>query len=195
MPFKGTDKLAYKKAGKFPKIMRSSVYKIIKSYNKSSMNGLMESRNKPQINILKPSNRSIIIPNHRTNPKLYYFAHDTTNSKSQLIIKSQLTQLAEKKVRELSRDVFYDLSEYIVKRSIQISSRTFRIVISLGKILVQAVNIYQERENYEMLIEVMNGEISFNENYEELKAFTKMHFDIFKQICVLSKDIIGASVV
>jgi len=106
-----------------------------------------------------------------------------------------LTQLTEKKVRELSRDVFYDLSEYIVKRSIQISSRTFRIVISLGKILIQVVNIYQERENYEMLIEVMNGEISFNENYEELKAFTKMHFDLFNQICVLSKDIIGASVV
>lgn len=68
-------------------------------------------------------------------------------------------------------------------------------MISVGKIIIQAVNIYQERENYEMLIEVINGEISFNENYEELKAFTKMHFDLLKEICVLSKDIIGASLV
>ncbi|MBU1094732.1 MAG: hypothetical protein KKH01_09775 [Firmicutes bacterium] len=86
MPFKETDKKAYKKAGKFPKIMRSSVYKIIKSYNKSPMSSLIESSNKSYINLVKQKKHSLIIPNHRTNPQLYDFAHDTTNSKSQIII-------------------------------------------------------------------------------------------------------------
>ena len=51
------------------------------------------------------------------------------------------------------------------------------------------------RENYVMLVEVINGEASFNNCYKELKSFARMHIDLFQQICVLSKEIVSASIV
>jgi hypothetical protein len=195
MPFKGTDVKAYSKAGKFPKIMRSSVYKIIKSYNKSPIGGLLESRNMPQKSLFKQDNRQLTYLKSKKESRIYEFPHPTSNFKGQLIISSPITNLAKKKVKELSRDVFIKLCEYILEKSIQISSRTIRILISFGKIVVQATNIYQEREKYEILFEVINGETSIGENNEELKVFIKMHVDLFTQICILSKDVAGSSLI
>jgi len=184
-----------KKAGEFPKIMRSSVYKIIKSYNKSIISGLFESRNKSQKRLLKHNNLPLTYHDDMRESQIYEITHTSSNFKGQLIISSPITNLAKKKVKELSRDVFIKLSEYILEKSIQISSRTIRILISFGKIVIQTVDIYKERDKYEILFEVINGETSFNENYEELRVFIKMHFDLFNQICILSKDLIGTSIV
>lgn len=195
MPFKGTDKQAYKKAAKFPKILRSSVYKIIKNYNKSLISGLFESKNKSQKCLMKPINHQLNYLKGKNEFPTYMFSHPRSNFKGHLIISSPITNLAKKKVKQLSREVFIKLSEYILEKNIHISSRTIRILISFGKIVIQVSNIYEDREKYEILFEVLRGEASINENHEELKVFIKRHIDLFNQICTLSKDIIELNVV
>lgn len=175
MPFKNTNKNAYRKARKYPKFIRSRMYKIFKFSEERKLLLSVKHRRFNKSNILKRSQVSI-----RPN---------ATHKKYILEVEGQTSCLVRDKIEILANDLVSYISDYLISKGLSISSSPFKILVSIGKISVSAVRLYNQKEKYILLFEVINGELSYYENEYELKNFMDLNQSLIKEIIHLSKEI------
>jgi len=187
MPFKGTDKKAYTRAGKFQKPIRSLLYKTFKTRNdmnrknKISYSKISRKRKITNINKYKKNTPSLVIKNRKVIINRKY------GSRIELVYNAELRYVDRRKINHLSKVLLRKLSKYTFDKAIDLSSRSFQITIGIVKIIVSIYDIYMDREKYNLIAEVIVGEATVFENYKTLEPFFKMHIDLFNQMQSLLK--------
>lgn len=189
MIYRGTNKKAYDKAKSYPRLIRSPAYKLYKFLDSRRANHNDYSQSKQstinQIELLK--SRNVLTSNSL---KLY----GTKRSgiyKFRLQLNNAVNPKNKRIIHKLSRNIVDSLVSYTSKKILSLISKSYRIVIDVGMITIYCIQINAEKDKYELIAEVIEGDAKLKDKYLELVPFFKKYVEVFNQILSLCDSLLG----
>jgi hypothetical protein len=190
MPFKNTNTKAYDNAGKYPRFIRSTMYKVFKTIDRMQGLNLSHSQNRLDETVHTPNTHSK--KTTVTNSKVELKKTEKINThfmNSMIEYSVAIPEIHRQKIDDLTSALVSEIKIYIIDKAISYTSKTIHIMIDVGKIVISIVHIYQERDCYEVIAEILEGETSLSKNYEPLRDFFNLHVDLLKNISTLTKSL------